>query len=823
VIKIKDAVEIKKDRQKPQRQETQKKHSGEVDIKQISDKVHANIVRIKEKEKKSLDAKRDIRKNPPKDQMGNVKNSPKGQDTLSDLSENYKISKETAKRLSRQELGVKNYREQFSDSTLIKNDNRKRENEIINTREYTTQDIKDQLFKENKKKVGPQNLSENFENTNENTNEFKENWEPCDDFEYKNKDYFDNNWDPGLDSDYEDKDALCEEKDNIGENYKEITSETIKEDILKDILNRSSSEIQSFNESLRESLYKNTNLSLSEKSKIIKFSQNEDLTEEEREDFHSILSKLSTEELEEYINKDIKDISMVDKEYNDLNNDDEINDEFKENNRISQDSIEKVEVRNTCNKIERVKEEIKNIDWNEISNDWMIKQRKNQYSEVETIHLDPTQDTSKENPLYKHKEWLQRVYNDKNLNLTDKQIAEICGVDQSVIGKWRNKLDIPTKLRGEGKWIDTRSGRAYVRVPEDYDHPELKDFKGRKRGYRLEHIYNIEQHLAKHPEWEISKECLVDGKYLKTECEVHHINQIPTDNRIENLWVYKSKMEHAEGELTLHNSLKALIKQEQIKFSEGIYRINQDVDNLKERDFSNSEVDKPINFKDLDLVKEDIKKINWNEISNNWIVKERVNQFLERETLVDPFKECSITNPLYKHKDWVEHIVNKTKYNLTDSRLGELCGISRDKARYWRDKIHNIEGKKNWGYDRFVDKTDGRIWTKVPSDYENPVVRKDNHQRKFMLEHRYVMERYLAEHPELEISNKILKDDKFLKSEYQVHHINLDYQDNRIENLYVFEDQNQHDEASRSLHALVDDLLKQEILIFKDGKYYLKT
>ncbi len=350
----------------------------------------------------------------------------------------------------------------------------------------------------------------------------------------------------------------------------------------------------------------------------------------------------------------------------------------------------------------------------------------------------------------------------------------------------------------------------------------MGNYKDRIRNFRLEHIYVIEQYLSKHPELEISKKFLIDGKYLKIGCEIHHINQNPQDNKIENLWVYKTKNDHAEGELSLRDSLQFLIKTNRIRFKDGRYYINQDNNSTLNHSTEvsiNQDIKEPINYKDINLVKDEIKKISWEKISNNWTVKNRINQFVEKKIQVDPTRECSVENPLYKHKEWVERIIKDKRYNLTDSRFGKLCGISRDKARYWRDKVHNIKGKTDWGYDRIVDPSDGRIWIKVPDDYENPIVKKEDHQRRNMLEHRYNMERYLSEHPELRITQEALIDGKYLKTEYQVHHINLDFQDNRIENLWVFKNNKLHLKARESLYALVEDLLKQTQIIFKDGKY----
>ena len=482
----------------------------------------------------------------------------------------------------------------------------------------------------------------------------------------------------------------------------------------------------------------------------------------------------------------------------------------------SAQNISKVTLR-----LEKIKEEIKNIDWESISDNWSITTRPNQYAEYKNVSLDPTKHISKENPLYRHKEWLNEVYNNKNWKLSDKNIANLCGVHPSIIGKWRKKHQISRKLQGEGRWTDRRSGRVYVRVPQDYNHPELTKTSGSV--YRLEHIYNIEKYLSRHPKLELSKKYMIDGKYLRSGTEIHHINQIGNDNRIKNLWIYESKKEHANGELTLYEGLKTLVSTNQILFKNGKYYINTDINFLKT---NQSELglerkrDLQINYKDINLVKEEIKKIDWNSISNDWSIQVKKNQ-LQKTVKVDPTQNCSEDNPLHHHKEWLQRIVKDNRFNLTDSRLAKLCGFSRDTARYWRERVHGIKGKTEWGYERRVDDKDGRIWIKVPKDYANPVVQKDDHHRRIMLEHRYVIEQHLAKHPELEISKKCLIDEKYLKTEAQVHHINLNYQDNRIENLWVFSTDKNHKEATKSLYNLVEGLLTKELVRFDKGKYFI--
>ena len=482
----------------------------------------------------------------------------------------------------------------------------------------------------------------------------------------------------------------------------------------------------------------------------------------------------------------------------------------------SSQNINKVTIR-----LEKIKEEIKNIDWESISTNWSIVRRPNQYAEYKNVSLDPTKQISKENPLYRHKEWLKKVYNNKNWKLSDKDIANLCGVHPSIIGKWRKKHQISRKLQGEGRWTDSRSGRVYVRVPQNYNHPELTKTSGSV--YRLEHIYNIEKYLSRHPKLELSKKYMIDGKYLRTGTEIHHINQIGNDNRIKNLWIYESKKEHAKGELTLYEGLKTLVSTNQILFKNGKYFLNPDIDSFRTNPTELSLERKnsiPINYKDINLVKEEIKKIDWNSISNDWLIQVKKNQFVQKTVKVDPTRDCSKENPLHHHKEWFRRIVSDNRFNLTDSRLAKLCGFSRDTARYWRERMHDIKGKTEWGFERRVDESDGRIWIKVPKDYDNPIVQKEDHHRRIMLEHRYIIEQHLAKRPELEISKKCLIDGKYLKTEAHVHHINLNYQDNRTENLWVFENVKEHNLTTKSLYSLVEELLNSGKIRFKEGKYH---
>ena len=106
--------------------------------------------------------------------------------------------------------------------------------------------------------------------------------------------------------------------------------------------------------------------------------------------------------------------------------------------------------------IQKIKEEIKNIDWENVEKDWIIKDSENQYSD-NWIQIDPKQNCLRTNPLYQHKKWLKQIYNDKNLNLSDRMIGKICGVSHKTIGKWRKKFNIRTK-KESGRYVDSLRG-----------------------------------------------------------------------------------------------------------------------------------------------------------------------------------------------------------------------------------------------------------------------------------------------------------------------------------------------------------------------------
>ncbi len=476
--------------------------------------------------------------------------------------------------------------------------------------------------------------------------------------------------------------------------------------------------------------------------------------------------------------------------------------------------------------IEKIKNTIKSYNWNKTSDDWIVRiPLPPRYNEYKTIAVDPFSECSKTNPLYRLKKWVERIYNEKNLNLSDEKLAIICGLTKNGAYYWRKKLH---KIEGKhewgaGRWIDNRSGRIYIRAPKGYNNPYKKSRKIGDKTYLLEHRFLMEQFLIDHPEVEASKKFLIQEKYLNPKCEIHHINMNPQDNRIENLWIFKDKKAHAEGEKTIYNTLRIFIDSNLIKFKEGEYFLSDD---FASSPILKSQV-KKINKKNelnFEIIKEKIKKIDWKNISENWEIKiplpPKYDNF--KEITLNPTRDCSENNPLYRHKKWFERIYNDKRFLLSDAKIASMYNLTREKIRYWRQRVHKIKGRKEWGANRIIDKRSGRIWIRVPKNYDNPVVKKeDGTHRRIMMEHRYLMEQYLAKHPEWEISRKVLIDEKYLKQECQVHHINLNYQDNRLENLWVYENNSKHLSAQKKLFNFIEQLVNSGRLIFKDGKYII--
>ena len=464
--------------------------------------------------------------------------------------------------------------------------------------------------------------------------------------------------------------------------------------------------------------------------------------------------------------------------------------------------------------IEELRNKIRNIDWEKISSDWIIEYQARYSEPLIKLLLNPKKDCSKEvNPLFRQSDWLGYLYNE--IALSYRQIAEICNVDKGTIIYWAKKHGIPKREELGKEWIDKR-GYINIYAPEGYFHPELTPVdRGEGRYKLMKHRYVIEKFLLQHPKLEISKKCMIEGKYLKSNSVVHHVNFNKLDNRIENLWVFENQNEHQKSIQSLYTCFSELIKLSKITFTDGAYILRNEFKNDLSR---TKDLLKPrgANFyKDINNVKSEIKKINWKNLYSNWTVKYRQNQFQPYTKIqLDQYSDCSEYNPLYRHKGWLEVIVNDNRFNLSDSRLGPLCGITKDKARGWRRHLGVSRGR-DWGFKRLINKK-GRVFIK-PENYSNPVALRN---RGWILEHRYTIEQFLNSQKESSLKKVCLDSDGFLKSEIIIHHLNFDPSDNRIENLYILFSESEHKSLEFSLLKFVEELIRTDQIRFLNGKYH---
>jgi len=312
----------------------------------------------------------------------------------------------------------------------------------------------------------------------------------------------------------------------------------------------------------------------------------------------------------------------------------------------------------------KLKKFLKNIKWEEISNNWDINDNRGAGTKI--ISLNPYQDCSKSNPLYKKKEWLIWIYTNKDINFNDQLIAELCKCNSKTIGNWRKKYNIQSKK----KYSYFKEGYKFLLMLKEYKHPELNP-KGKRRINRAEHIVLMENYLnekltlkelSQHP-------CLIKNEnryYIKIKSVVHHINHKRLDNKIENLWIYKDECKHSNTKI--FSCFSGLIKLGQIKFTKGHYFIDFDYDY---KCLTHIEIDNMIkrnefiDYSDLELVKRTIKNIEWSDME--WCIEYRMrNNAPLVKIKLDPHKDCSEENPLYRHKGWIQRIVYDKRFYLTD-------------------------------------------------------------------------------------------------------------------------------------------------------------
>ena len=97
-----------------------------------------------------------------------------------------------------------------------------------------------------------------------------------------------------------------------------------------------------------------------------------------------------------------------------------------------------------------------------------------------------------------------------------------------------------TKGEKNASWKGGKTeDKGYI-VIKTHDHPNRN-----KANYIQEHRLVAEKSL---------------GRYLTKQELIHHINEILTDNRLENLYLFKNKGEHTKYHMTKNNKIKPITK-----------------------------------------------------------------------------------------------------------------------------------------------------------------------------------------------------------------------------------------------------------------------
>jgi len=266
--------------------------------------------------------------------------------------------------------------------------------------------------------------------------------------------------------------------------------------------------------------------------------------------------------------------------------------------------------------LEQIKLEMKKIHWKSISENWTIKVSGNK-----EITLNPYAPPSKENPLYKHKKWLQTVYNHKKWNLNDNKLTAISGVSYKAISNWRKKYEVAKKPFNNGTHKecgrchqikphnefkfrnDKRKEKPYLRSNCNKCKSELNQiyifknklkiitniYKGKFKGkcpecetrffklpafdfHHLDKNYKLSQRIKMNGNWKKTMERLEHEKTIPL-CNCCHLTKKTTVfNKFKEIVLRKNNFENnlTDIEINIHQYLKSNLKTEEKKH---LYRI----------------------------------------------------------------------------------------------------------------------------------------------------------------------------------------------------------------------------------------------------------
>lgn len=148
---------------------------------------------------------------------------------------------------------------------------------------------------------------------------------------------------------------------------------------------------------------------------------------------------------------------------------------------------------------------------------------------------------------YINRDWLYTMYITNNLS--QQNIAKLCGVNQSLIHRHLVRFNIPTrKFCGRaGKYCSRWKGGRYKNT-QGYI---LILQKGHLR--TNESIHYVPEQIL------VAEKYL--NRYLTKQETIHHINKIKDDNRLENLYLFSNESEHQRYHRNLYlNKIKPITK-----------------------------------------------------------------------------------------------------------------------------------------------------------------------------------------------------------------------------------------------------------------------
>ena len=134
--------------------------------------------------------------------------------------------------------------------------------------------------------------------------------------------------------------------------------------------------------------------------------------------------------------------------------------------------------------------------------------------------------------------------------------------------------------------VEYNNGNKYYSIRVPNNHPFGHKIKGMSLFYK-EHRYVIEQHYNLFDEKYF---VIINGKhYLKPNVDVHHKNEITTDNRLENL-IPLTRSEHT----SLHNTNKTIIRDTKTGRITGVIKQGELLENHIDSDNQQPSIDRNI-------------------------------------------------------------------------------------------------------------------------------------------------------------------------------------------------------------------------------------